>query len=331
MQAQSHRILFRYKHTEGAIAAPNQFFIRGQSPIDIAPSPTITPYCIDFAKERILFAETQESLEAVPFLYHAQFKQAKRLHSVAFAEAINWAKQQSTPKAPIFVCGMGRSGTTLLSRALHRLNSLTIYDEPDIFTQLAAKPETELIRFAVTAFQLGETRLVLKQRGFVSFILPQIHAVFPDAKLLFLYRDAPSWVASNLRFILRYRIPEPIVKPLVRDMFKDYFPKRDMSGASLVEMTAHAWMSFMDAASAYKFPFLPIYYDDFAANPKETLYRIFDFCGLDRDAVALASEASKENSQAGTWLDDLPDVRLNEQQIVAIEKVTAAYPRDFRL
>jgi hypothetical protein len=336
MHAQSYRILFRYKQTEGAIAAPNHFWTLQAGTAAMNPSPQMTPYTIDFAKERILFTETKVSLEGIPFLYHAQYKQARQIYSIDFAEAFAWTKQQSSPKAPIFVCGMGRSGTTLLSRALQRLKALTIYDEPDVFTQLATRPQAiqPLLSFCAATLQQEKKRLILKQRSFVSFILREIYSVFPDAKLLFLYRDPVSWVASNLRFLLRYRIPERIVRPLVLAMFADYLPERDVQDLSLVEIVATTWLSFMDEARALEaegIPILPVHYADFAANPSETLYKIFNYCNLSLDAVSQAAEAANEPSQAGTWLDDLPDVALSAKEIAQIEAVTRSYPKAFRL
>jgi hypothetical protein len=336
MLAQNHPIIFRYKHTEGAIATPKHFWMYQRGNSSIKPSPKITPYTIDFAKGRILFSETENSLEGIPFLYHAQFKQAKRLYTVSFAEAFDWARSQNRPQAPIFVCGMGRSGTTLLSRAFQRLNHLSIYDEPDVFTQLAAKPKMieALLLFCTAAFQQDNKRLVLKQRSFVSFILRDMYRVFPDAKFLFLYRDAASWLVSNLRLILHSPIPERFVKPLIMGMFSDYLPKRDVRGLSLVETVVTLWLSFMEEAKALQaegIPILPIHYSDFAANPTETLYKIFDYCALERDAVSQAAEAANEPSQAGTWLDDLPDIELNAKEIAQIEAMTAAYPKAFRL
>ena len=110
---------------------------------------------------------------------------------------------------PIVIVGMPRSGTTLVSHLLGSLPEVHLEIEPHVlwkagnFSYLAddefdIKPDcTAWIRHKLLAASEGR---VLVEKSPVNSIRPQlVHAVLPDAKIVFVERDIVRCVDSNLK------------------------------------------------------------------------------------------------------------------------------------
>ncbi len=315
MQAKCYRILLRRKLMAGGLASPHDFLswpLGRQELPDQLPL-TMTPYSLQLSHSRpehwrLILAETKESLVGQPFLYLAQYRQARRLLSVGADELQEWLRKQQVPTAPIFVCGIGRSGTTLLTRAFDQLPQVTVYDEPDVFTQLVAHPGDLAGKLAacVAAFHQPSTRLVLKQRSFVSFLITPIRQAFPDARILFLYRGAVPWVQSNLRMIGTVPLPRRAQCLLARSLLGDFVPNlREQRGLSLVELIAYAWVQFLEHYVKLRqqgTPVLAMHYDDLVGHPQAAMQAILSFCGLPASSLPQTLQAFSRDSQQGTFL-----------------------------
>lgn len=329
MQATLKRMIGRWKLLRGTCAASTDFWLWGGTPIqlpDILPE-NLTPYAVDYNKKEVLFVETPEdySLLGKPFMYHEQFKRAERVMTVTYDDWFKWVKSQPIPDKPIFVCGIGRSGTTLINRALHRLPDTTVYDEPDVFMQmLRLPPEERRTLLGATTKSLNQTgtRLVIKQRAFVSYAMDDILKTFPDARVLFLYRSTYDWIVSNMRLILRTPAPAGIVHEVVRMSFKRYLPAldpREFAPLQMVEAGALLWLKFFERYTQLReagYPILGVRYEDMIDHPETVLTQIFDFCDLPQTQVPEALKAFERNSQANTIYSrkNLADVELNERQ-----------------
>ena len=116
------------------------------------------------------------------------------------------------PHPPIFVIGSTRSGTTMLGRVLGGLPGMVYWHEPKTVSRIghayrshdratpkdATKVATHHIRRAMLRFQRegGDARVVEKNprnAAKVAFL----HAVFPEAKFIHIYRDGRAMLSSQ--------------------------------------------------------------------------------------------------------------------------------------
>lgn len=133
--------------------------------------------------------------------------------------------------SPTFVVGTGRCGSTLFSRVLESHASLLVYpteannlffphsypysratlalppimQDPASFTQISldAWPQNQArkLRDVFAGFRLlnPRGRLLLVKSAMISFMMPRLLEIYPDARFIHLYRDGRSVVASILK------------------------------------------------------------------------------------------------------------------------------------
>ncbi|MEL6406029.1 MAG: sulfotransferase [Chloroflexota bacterium] len=335
MNARAYRIIGRLKVPPMGVADDRDFWTVPAGMAQVKISDTITPYCLN--EEGVTLVETPDDVRLAgrPFLYREQYRYAKRVYSVERTEFCEAMSAQAPPTAPIFICGMGRSGSTMLAQMLTASSETRVYDEPDIFTQLATLPDTyhDLIAPATTAFAQDNRRLVLKQRSFVSYLIPAIHAVFPDARFVFLYRDPLGWIQSNLRMVLRYRVPNFVVRRLMRPMIEPYLTQREVAQLPqmhMVEIASLLWVKFMQLAQTFianQLPVMMLRYDDFVAEPQVSLKRVLDGCALSSADMDAMLATKQQDSQQDTPLarTKLRSASLSSQQIECIRAVIDAH------
>ena len=134
-------------------------------------------------------------------------------------------------KAPVFIIGTGRCGTTLLVRVLksHKrligfpgeanefwhpksypfaqrsIETPAIIEDPKRFTDvsIANWPVYHEWRiqkmFAGYRVAKGFSRTLFVKSAMISFMIPKILSIFPDARLVHIFRNGPSVVASFLK------------------------------------------------------------------------------------------------------------------------------------
>jgi hypothetical protein len=121
----------------------------------------------------------------------------------------------------------GRSGSTLLSHLFNELDTVLSFSEPDVATQFVRLRSDDLSRdgelqdlldctvrflFKPTATKTPTTyALKLKNEG--TQLMDLYHAAFPQARNLFLYRDAIGFVHSFYRLFKRWQVPEVLPGP----------------------------------------------------------------------------------------------------------------------
>ncbi|MGJ3239527.1 MAG: sulfotransferase family protein [Anaerolineae bacterium] len=333
--AQHHHILWRMKVPPMGVAKRRDFWIVPAGTQILRMRHNITPYCLH--GDDIVLVETppQITLAGAPFLYRQQYRYAMHVYTMpqlSFCWAMN---NRDRPPAPIFICGMGRSGSTLLANILKASPQMIVYDEPDVYTQMSSigGKHQGLIAAITASFARHDQRLVLKQRSLVSYLIPQLHAVFPDARFVFLYRNPVDWVQSNLRMVLRYRLPEWVVRRALRPIIEPYLDVTDISQfdrMSMIEIAALLWVKFMQLGATFiteGLPILPLHYDDLITMPRETLSHVVTFCDLATDDFASLLGVSGYDSQAGTLLarGNLPKLSLTAEQVKQIDQVIDRY------
>lgn len=217
---------------------------------------------------------------------------------------------------PVFIVGCSRSGTTLFAEIFgaHKdvcnvmdaaqVWDLDYYDREadDHRDEARATPwEASRIRttFGLRLLLSSRTRLVNKNNQ-NSLRLGFIRRLYPDACVVHVLRDARPVVLSNVsrtekdgyrRLFPFGRFPKPVA-------WRDYLSK------PLVEQFAHQWRDVTATArNDGRRLFGPagyaeVRFEDFCADPAETLRRIDAFCGLapgGRDAAVLARIATGDS------------------------------------
>lgn len=129
---------------------------------------------------------------------------------------------------PFFIIGTGRCGTTLLVDVLNSQEQLIgfpgeaneywhpnsypylkkkietglIIENPEKFTQLSvanwSKKQPKRLKNAFSGFHFikGNNKKLFTKSAMISYMLPQITQLFPDAKIIHIYRNGPSVIKS---------------------------------------------------------------------------------------------------------------------------------------
>ncbi|HEU0098659.1 MAG TPA: hypothetical protein VFQ67_07770 [Allosphingosinicella sp.] len=106
------------------------------------------------------------------------------------------------PAATGWIFHVAHCGSTLLARALDRPEANLVLREPLALRQLALAPDRE--RLALTAAMLskryrGDLPTIVKANVPVNFLLPELAAIDPDARAVFLYATLRDYLLAILR------------------------------------------------------------------------------------------------------------------------------------
>jgi hypothetical protein len=199
---------------------PRDFVVADAGGIEahvILERPNISLYCLDSLNRRALFVETNDvdALTDAPFLYQAQAANARRLIAVPYAMLPDLAAQvRIDPARLVLIHSTGRCGSTLASRALHAAPGVISLSEPDALTQLASLrvlgtcQDDELFALARDCVLLQcapyvrskqPTIIALKLRSFATVLAAQLQRAFPEARTIFMYREATAYISSAAR------------------------------------------------------------------------------------------------------------------------------------
>ncbi len=181
-------------------------------------------FCLDQPTHRAVFVRTPDGcdLSSAPFLRMAQFEHASHVLFIAWDQLEALAEQIPVPSNVIFVFGIGRSGTTLVSRMLGQVQGVHSLSEPNAqfdATMHRASNGPELTKKLIGVC----TRLLCRQPdGTVPktlafklysqslFNCADYHAAFPDARYVFLYRDGLGWANSVFKMARGYGMAESL-------------------------------------------------------------------------------------------------------------------------
>jgi hypothetical protein len=132
----------------------------------------------------------------------------------------------------------GRSGGTLVSRALNRVDSVLSLDEPDVYHQAVmmrprgGRRDEELTKLLHSATRLyfkptrsGVDTLFIKYRNCCIELGDLMYKAFPKAKVLFLYRNGEAWVRSAARGI--QSVVSSSESHELQDAFMEFFRQLD--------------------------------------------------------------------------------------------------------
>lgn len=292
-------------------------------PAVVLQKPNFSLYCLDFEKRQALFVETPPEcdLSRAPFFYQAQYEAALRLVQVPFPALHRLAAEiVLDPSRLILIYSVGRCGSTLVSRAFGEVEGVESISEPDVFTQMLGEwggndlqgaEKAALVR-SCTLLQCAPSRFThatawaIKFRSMVTEMGHLFYALFPEAKVVFLYRNAEPWARSFQRVV---QAADPAAQGPVaegQDLFGRGLPSfGSRETISALELMAAMWRSVMETCLAMQQRGVPMFvarYEELNAAPREVLAQMFSHCGLAANAIGTLDAVLEQDSQAGSAL-----------------------------
>lgn len=176
-------------------------------------------------------------------------------------------------RAPIFIFGFPRSGTTLLDTSLRNFASLAVLEEPPMLETIAkdARASDAAATLRQLYFDLAArhdpgigARTIVDKHPLHSLRAPLIARLFPGAKCLFVERHPLDVVLSC--FVTRFQHNKAMV------CFQDL-----ATTAKLYDLTMRFWN---EVRAIVPLNVHVVGYEDMIADHKGTMRRVTDFLGL---------------------------------------------------
>jgi hypothetical protein len=260
-----------------------------------------------------------------------------------------------TVRAPILVIGSHRSGTSMMSRALGLHEDVGYWEEPRHVwawghnyrgdDRLEARDATPRVArhirntFARFLAESGRPRFLEKTPS-NCLRLPFIHAVFPDARYIHIYRDGRAVVRSTREMMVsrgpdaEWFLPRLLGTPvwewpsfaprvfrtlgsrLMGKGMRYWGPQPPGWRAWLRDdptyvMLAKQWAATVEpvldfAERVDRSQWLDVRYEEFVEKPHERMLEILEFAGLPPSDAVLGHVAKKtDGARAGKWRDEL--------------------------
>jgi hypothetical protein len=328
MLATSYEIIAKRRPNPLGIADSKDFELRESGQIsaeEILSNRDITLYALDFEHGQAVFIETssEADLSQAPFYYVAQYENARCAIKLSFENTIQLAQSVTVDDSKlIFIHSMGRCGSTLASKIFSQVSGVINMSEPDALTQLVAarfmQPEKQAeIRMLLDACVRllcktpVQTAWVIKGRSWVIELGDWLHELYPQARNLYLYREAESWIKSNLNaFADETRVTieqlrqyeseargwmQLFVPPIAR-----YDPNQHLSGTGLMSLM---WLANMERCTELHqggIEMLAIPYPCWKLDPRRTALSMLDYCGCRVDDLTSLEAILSQDSQSGS-------------------------------
>ena len=326
----------------------------------VLSSPNISLYCLDDATQRAIFVELPPDIDLslAPFVYQVQFEHSLRLIAMSYDDFRAVAHPLPAVQNLILVFSAARSGSTLLSHVFNAQTEVLSLSEPDVVTQFVhmrlqdGSRDAELSELLDCTVRIlckpnpfkTPTTYAIKFRSEAIQTMDLFHATFPQAKILYLYRDAVGYIASFYRLFKGADMPEtqPLddyiasFKQMNRYDFTQFlsYLAPNATQISIPEQIAFMWLinlEWYQAQVARGIPVLAVRYSDLNTQREATLTAIFAYCGLPVDQVTQSLVAFEKDSQAGTMLareksTEGNAIQLSEAQIAEIQAILFRHP-----
>ncbi len=224
------------------------------------------------------------------------------------------------PRAPIFVLGSPRSGTTVLFQLLDRSPQLaSLGRESNMLWEMFHKPEHVGFRSHV----VGPEAITDRERKGVDWMIGRItggrryldkyprlclrveylHALYPDAVFVYITRDGRATVSSLItgwraadRFRPGTRLPRPLrIRGYEGEIWKFLLPpgwEPYVDGGTLAEVCAFQWReanrAVLDARERLpEADFVQLRYEDLVAEPERTAAALLEHLGMAGDEAVM--------------------------------------------
>jgi hypothetical protein len=204
---------------------------------------------------------------------------------------------------PLFIVGTGRCGSSLLARILRshpqvvgfpneandlwhpslyphsaaKISHATIEVDPKKFTEssVASWPahHSRRIRRVLNGFHVtvGRDKVFFVKSAMISFLMPQLVDLFPDARFLHIYRYGPSVVRSAFKKNSAGRLVDGATEETWHEVWAGYWNDCIME----IDRAHHALA--LDQRGA----FFECSYESLCDDPTGSLYRIAEYIGVD--------------------------------------------------
>ena len=329
----AQRLSIEAKRRENPIALVrlDDFEYREGGDVDpkiVVEQPAVSLYYLDHDSQRAIFVETPPAvdLSQAPFYYQAQYEAAQSLIAVPYETLHQLARDIAIdPQRLILMYSTGRCGSTLVSRAINQADGVYSFSEPDVYTQLVALREpdgsndaevSDLVRdctkiMCAAASTAGISTWALKFRSFGIELGHLFFRQFPEAKVVFLYRNVEGYARSSAR---AFRIFEPESQealPYIQQAFSRLVPLIGVYTAThtttipAIEMLVCMWVAVMERCLDLQQQGVPMFcarYEDLKVAPYGVLDAMFSYCGLVVSDPAALDRVLVQDSQAGTDL-----------------------------
>ncbi len=363
MFAQILTIHNRQRRSASLVACLQDFTFTEAERIDakvVLEHSTLSLYCLDNDKRRAIFVELPShiDLSQAPFVYQTQFDNAARLITIPYDVFKTLAQQLPEPNQFIFLYSTGRCGSTLLSQVFNALDSVMSLSEADVLSQFIhlrngdSKRDAELIEllhccvrfvYKPTPFKTASVH-VAKLRNQCIETIDLFETAYPNAKKLFLYRNAVDWVRSIYRLASRNRVPpersltEALEwQYLYSNRSFEYLRNLFDEGTEIISATQSItlwWLTVMERYQHFYqlgFPLAAWRYEDLLAHRQKVLEAIFSYCDLPVRDVARVLESFEKDSQQGTRFarEDAKEgnkISLSSEQLQQINTILARHP-----
>lgn len=309
-------------------------------PKTILENPHISLYCLELENQQAIFVETPSDIDIyeAPFLYAAQYEYAQRLIAVPLEELHQLAAniKDSIGKIAI-IYSVGRCGSTLLSKVFSQVDTVLSLSEPDIFSQIVAirnpdgsndEPLGQLLKSCIyllckPTVKGNPSECAIKLRSFGIEIADLIYRVLPDAKLIFMYRNAQDVVKSSIRAFVHLSAMLPIIAQNIEaysrvvPLLKEYASYIDFTDSNATDLYTTMWLSVMHRyllLCQQDIPICAIRYEDLVAYPQQMIGEIFNYCDLPISQVSQTCKVFTKDSQSGSNLSQ-ENTRKNDIKI----------------
>ena len=292
---------------------------------EILSNPHITLYALDFDQGQAVFVETSPTadLSHAPFYYQAQYENAVRVITLSFETMMGLAQSVTVDDSRlIFIHSMGRSGSTLASQIFAQVPGVINMSEPDMLTQLVIARfmqagQSDMVKMLLDASirmlckTPAPTAWVIKGRSWVIELGDWLYELHPHAKNLYLYREAESWIKSNLGAFMDEieRTPEQQHHleietrgwmKLLTPSIARYDTDQHLSLTGLVSLM---WLDSMGRYTEFHqagIEMLAIPYSNWKLDPRRTAVSMLEYCGCHPDDLTAIDETLAKDSQAGS-------------------------------
>lgn len=215
--------------TSFALPALTDFDLGPPEPVDPAllARRDLVPWGLDLASGSVILLDYIDvaALRIATFVYQEQAAQATSVVLAPYAAFVDAWDGRGPPggggavasrdarRRPVFLHSVGRCGSTLLAQALTALRGVCPLSEPGVYSAIQSGVETgalddaqavALLRAATAALATnvaGADTLLVKTRSEDARVWPLFDAAHPDARAVFLYRDAVPVVQSFDRIL----------------------------------------------------------------------------------------------------------------------------------
>lgn len=305
-------------------------------------------YCLDHANQRALFVETSPEVDLLqaPFYFIAQYENAEKLIAVPYDTLHALARKvEVDPQRIILFYSTGRCGSTLISKVMSLNPSIVSFSEPDIFSQLVMirtagqSTDIEIASLLYDSIMIMSSNLqkqgyqsyAFKFRSYVLSVSDLLYQTIPQAKMLFMYRNALTWAYSFSRAF--GSADDNMGDRLEKSGFRYMIPSVNQhlethnNSISWVEYVAHMWVSTMQDSRWLRQQgavLATARFEDLKATPQAVVQSLLAHCELPMPEPERLADVLAKDSQAGTaGAQDRqePARRLTDTDLVELERI----------